>query len=99
MKLDVEGWERKVLEGATQLLAIKPPKAIVFEGDSDAKGNMQDPEIMKLLEGFGYAVKRVRRPEGVIFHRENYIAKRINPGASMLAGSALKAACTDEFGS
>jgi FkbM family methyltransferase len=75
MKIDVEGWEQKVLNGATRLLSTNPPKAIVFESDSDDRGIIQCPETVQFLESFGYNVKWLRRPEGDIFHRENYFAR------------------------
>jgi FkbM family methyltransferase len=75
MKIDVEGWEYEVLKGATRLLARNPPKAIVFEGDSDEAGSIKNIEVVQLLENFGYSVSWIRRPEGDIFHRENYFAR------------------------
>jgi FkbM family methyltransferase len=75
MKIDVEGWEQQVLKGATRLLSTNPPKAIVFESDSDDRGIIQCPETVQFLESFGYNVKWLRRPEGDIFHRENYFAR------------------------
>ncbi len=51
LKLDVEGSEVEVLQGASQLLRSRAPK-IIFESNENAVR----PELLELLEGFGYSV-------------------------------------------
>ena len=75
MKVDVERSERDLFKGALRCLRDCPPKAIVFEGDSDEAGSIKNIEVVQLLENFGYSVSWIRRPEGDIFHRENYFAR------------------------
>jgi FkbM family methyltransferase len=74
MKIDVEGWESHVFDGAKRLLSRQPPKAIVFEADSDPRGILVEGRLTTVLEGFGYEVTWLRRPEGTVYHRENYLA-------------------------
>lgn len=74
MKVDVEDWELHVLRGARRLLAEKPPRAIIFEAASDGRGEIVEREIVELLEGVGYRVERLLRPDGAVESRENYLA-------------------------
>lgn len=74
MKIDVEGWELQVFKGAERLLCENSPKAIVFESECDNLGHLKCPEIPEFLAKFGYIIKRVKRPNGDIEPRENYIA-------------------------
>jgi FkbM family methyltransferase len=52
IKIDVEGAEADVFEGAGNLLRNNPPRAIIFE-DNDREENAISPAMSKLLE-FGY---------------------------------------------
>jgi FkbM family methyltransferase len=74
MKVDVEGWEYQVLHGAEQLLQSTRLKAIAFEAGCDATGRLTDDRLEDLLTRYGYALTRIRRPEGNILSVENYLA-------------------------
>lgn len=74
LKIDVEGWEVSVLRGASTLLSEHPPKAIVVESYPDSTLGMGDQDLAGLLDSFGYGVTWLRRPEGTVTARENYLA-------------------------
>ena len=74
MKVDVEGWEYQVFNGARQLLQSSRLKAIAFEAGCDPAGKLADDRLARLLSGYGYAIKRIHRPEGEIRGVENYLA-------------------------
>lgn len=74
MKVDVEGWEYQVFNGARQLLQSSRLKAIAFEAGCDAAGKLADDRLEQLLSSCGYSVKRIHRPEGEIRGVENYLA-------------------------
>jgi FkbM family methyltransferase len=76
MKIDVEGWEYKVLNGAVQLMDSDCLKAIVFEAACDSTGKLKDARLSYLLTRFGYAVAHIRRPGGERRAVENYVAVR-----------------------
>lgn len=77
IKIDVEGWEQQVLEGAVNLLSQFPPKAIAFEADSDDYGNIINFRLSNLLGRYNYEISRIARLDGTIMSKENYIALRI----------------------
>jgi FkbM family methyltransferase len=74
MKIDVEGWEVRVLHGAAATLADAPPRAIVFEAECDQLANMLDTSLVNFLEHYGYDVRHIPRKGGWIEPRENYLA-------------------------
>jgi FkbM family methyltransferase len=74
MKLDVEGWEYQVLNGARQLLRSTHLKAIVVESGCDPAGKLLDARLEELLKHYGYTLRRIPRPEGGIRGVENYLA-------------------------
>ena len=74
MKIDVEGWELRVLEGAKRVLREAPPKTIVFEAACDSTGRIDDEDIEQFLAESGYDVSHIARPEKEIQPRENYLA-------------------------
>lgn len=75
MKIDVEGWELEVLRGAARVLAERPPRAIVFEAACERNApEVDDPAIVDYLTGYGYTVSPIRRPDGHVEPRENYLA-------------------------
>lgn len=74
MKIDTEGWERHVLEGAKRVLSEYPPKAIVFEAESDGAGTLQDKAIKVHLESRGYEIRWLRRLGGDLQELENFVA-------------------------
>jgi FkbM family methyltransferase len=60
MKIDVEGYETKVLAGATLLLKDRAPK-VIFESNDPKKR----PELFRLFGGAGYAIHPLPwRPAG-----------------------------------
>lgn len=76
MKIDVEDWELHVVQGAKEMLARHPPKAIVFESACDGNAMILERQIPTLLESYGYSVTHISRPSGLIEPRENYLAVR-----------------------
>ncbi|MBR0906453.1 FkbM family methyltransferase [Bradyrhizobium liaoningense] len=51
MKIDVEGFEREVIQGASQLLTRYGPKIIFESNTAESRG-----EFIRLLSSFGYSV-------------------------------------------
>jgi FkbM family methyltransferase len=74
MKVDVEGWELQVLQGAERVLHEYPPKAMVLECECDSKGRILEPRVVEQLEKAHYRIERIVRPSGIIDERENYLA-------------------------
>ncbi len=74
MKVDVEGWEWHVFQGAQKLLKDAPPKAIVFETANDESGRVLNGELISYLERFGYRVQMIQRPNGAVIGMQNYLA-------------------------
>jgi FkbM family methyltransferase len=72
MKLDVEGWEDRVLEGAQWTLSTYPPKAIVFE--EKPPGRQEVPRTFRLLKEAGYEIQPIKRTSHRSDNVENYIA-------------------------
>jgi FkbM family methyltransferase len=72
MKLDVEGYELDVLQGASNLLMTCAPHTIVFEADADNNLTIRDQRITQLLQQAGYAVKPV--DTGLLDTKANFVA-------------------------
>jgi FkbM family methyltransferase len=72
MKLDVEGWESRVLAGCRQLFQTAPPRCVFFENNPDCE-TVEREKIWSTLEEAGYSIFRVEEPAST-FHN-NYIAK------------------------
>jgi FkbM family methyltransferase len=53
IKMDVEGFEPEVLEGAADFFKIHPPDAILFELN-DVSGMVRDHRTIRLLSEYGY---------------------------------------------
>jgi FkbM family methyltransferase len=77
MKIDVEGWEYQVVNGAQHLLRSNGLKAIVIEAGCDPSGRLLDDRLETLLHHHGYALSRIQRPDGQIRGVENYLAVRV----------------------
>jgi FkbM family methyltransferase len=88
LKIDVEGWEGRVLAGAARLLRERPPRMIVIEAAARPCGAMAEPEIEVDLRALGYRVGRLVRPEGRILDRENYVAVHDRAGPPGIPGPA-----------
>lgn len=58
IKIDTEGAEKAVLQGATVLLKQKPPKKIVFESEL-AEGSIRDKKLAEILEKSGYRIQPI----------------------------------------
>jgi FkbM family methyltransferase len=72
MKLDVEGHEFDVLQGALNLLRTSPPHTIVLEADATGRCEVKDQRIKELLQGVGYKVKAIN--ERLLDSKANFIA-------------------------
>ncbi len=73
LKIDVEGWEYQVLQGAQHILQRNPPKAIVFETEYAVDIAQLDPVALFLTQ-HRYSVHWIPRADGSIEPRENYLA-------------------------
>jgi FkbM family methyltransferase len=74
VKIDVEGAERDVVAGGSRVFRECKPKAVVIEANANVDGTMTDPSVVVPLGEAGYALKWIRRPNGAIWPRENYLA-------------------------
>lgn len=74
IKIDVEGWELAVLQGAAEFLREARPRQIIFE--SSLHNGRPNPEVEHLLNGLGYQLAHVPRDDGSIQEAENFIAVR-----------------------
>jgi FkbM family methyltransferase len=72
LKIDVEGWELQVLQGAEK--ALPHVKAVVFEAACDSKADILDPALPTFLRERGFKIKWIER--ATISSRENYLAWR-----------------------
>lgn len=85
LKVDVEGWEDGVFQGAERLLQEVPPTAIVFETASHSTGQILRLAAADRLESLGYSLKHILRPSGVVLEVENFLAVH-HPSASCADG-------------
>lgn len=74
MKIDVEGAEMQALNGALRLLKETPPRAIAFEAAADLTGRLVDDGVAHILGEADYTIRHIRRPNGVVDTRENFLA-------------------------
>jgi FkbM family methyltransferase len=72
IKLDVEGWEHRILKGAFNTLSKSLPRAIFFEADADSNGEIIDMPILEFLTERGYSIRHLERK--IIEEKENYLA-------------------------
>lgn len=69
IKIDVEGAEKMIFEGATNLLKEKKIKCGIFEvGQTLLDANTSEQEIISLLEGYGYIINRSFSDDNLVFH-------------------------------
>ena len=75
LKIDVEGWEQYVFEGATTLLTSAPPRLILFEAACDSAGRMTNAPLRQQLTTAGYEISRLKQapPEDPT---DNYVARK-----------------------
>lgn len=76
IKIDVEGWEVKVLEGAVRILRERPPKVIIMEAEVTSEGALLDKSIAQLLSHHGYHIQRIQRPSNIVEPRENFLCTK-----------------------
>lgn len=80
MKIDVEGWELPVLQGAETLFVKSPPRAVVFEAECDEQGTIRDRRLVVWFEERGYRIEHITRPGKSLNLRENYLAIHATAG-------------------
>lgn len=73
MKIDVEGWENEVLNGARSTLQKHRPRLILFEADCDVFGRISAPCLISSLTQLGYFVERI----GHFDTKANYAARPV----------------------
>jgi hypothetical protein len=73
MKIDVEGWELEVLEGAQAILRDHPPRLILFEADCDERGEIRSQELPLLLDKAGYSYRRI----GAFHSKADFVANHV----------------------
>lgn len=74
LKIDVEDWEVRVVEGARGLLKKAPPKAMAIESRYTGIPPRMNPPLREVLESAGYQVRWIPRPSGELQERENFLA-------------------------
>jgi FkbM family methyltransferase len=69
IKIDVEGAEKMIFEGSTNLLKEKKIKCGIFEvGQTLVDAKTSEQEIISLLEGYGYVINRSFSNDNLVFH-------------------------------
>lgn len=64
IKLDTEGWEQNILEGASAILRDTPPRIIIFESDTNNENALNNlSSIENLLKIYGYKIMKELRDE------------------------------------
>ena len=69
IKIDVEGAEKYIFEGATKLLENKKIKCGVFEiGQTLYDANTHENEIIQILENYGYTINKTIDENNYLFY-------------------------------
>lgn len=69
IKIDVEGAEKLIFEGASEMLQGKKIKCGIFEvGQTLVDAKTSEQELVSLLEGYGYVIHRSPFADNLIFH-------------------------------
>jgi len=69
LKIDVEGAEKQIFDGATKLLENKKIKFGIFEiGQTLYDANTHENEICELLHNYGYTIDKSISPHDYIFY-------------------------------
>jgi FkbM family methyltransferase len=55
MKIDVEGFEKAVLEGGAKLFSERPPKVVIFEASGLPEALATPGQLVTIFEDYGYA--------------------------------------------
>jgi len=88
VKIDVEGYEAQVLQGAAQILTDSPPDAILFEANR-YEGAAGEHPVFRLLSGFGYRFFSIPRTFLSVQPRVMSLEDRVEAsGHDVLAASA-----------
>lgn len=74
LKIDVEGWEERVLAGSSGLVSTRPPRLIVFEAPASETGQLNALRIREFFVDHGYEIEHLKRADGTIGTVENYTA-------------------------
>ena len=72
IKIDVEGAEIQVLEGANKLLSRQSPKLLIDIHDIDRK------KLFRMLEKFGFIIFDYSTNKFVKLDEKEFISKRVN---------------------
>ena len=73
IKIDVEGWEQEVFNGAINMLKNTPPRLIIFEAFTDISGKIINQDLVRLLEHYNFRIT-----ESLInLHGPNHVARYI----------------------
>ncbi len=76
LKIDVEGGELPILQGAKEALNSKRLKGILFETAIGEQGEIGDFELKKLLIQHHFTLRHIPRISGLVEPNENFFAIR-----------------------
>ena len=76
IKIDVEGWEFRVLNGADKVLSAPDTRLIVFEAEIMPTGEIKDDRLPAIFKKNGFTVTHIPRPSGTLKFTENFCAMR-----------------------
>jgi FkbM family methyltransferase len=79
IKIDVEGWEQRVLAGAGQIFSVSPPRLVIFETYAAPTGQMTSSWIHDFFSRHDYEISHLPRADGTMDWVENYVARRKTP--------------------
>jgi FkbM family methyltransferase len=69
IKIDVEGAEKMIFEGARELLSNKKIKCGIFEvGQTLIDAKTSEEEVVSLIEGYGYKIDRSISKDNLLFY-------------------------------
>lgn len=76
IKIDVEGFEEFVFRGAEMLFSVFPPKAVIFETNSESSKILNN-KIDLFLTRRGYIIKTIKTRDELEGPFENFLAYRV----------------------
>ena len=76
IKIDVEGWEFPVLNGADKILNAPETRLIIFEAEITPTGQIKDNRLSAIFKKNGFTVTHIPRPSGTLKVTENFCAIR-----------------------
>jgi len=89
IKIDVEGFELQVLQGALEVLRSQPPAAILFELNEHSTPEIGDEPLIRLLSDHGYGFFDVPRGFARVRVRRFYPKRSKAPRGHDLVASPL----------